>query len=404
MREGKGGERGRERKEKSESVRLDKERLAPKIGHPRCADQLSPPSVYFFVFHLIVHQMRPPPPSRLLSSSVASVSVSPVFRRRNSSFSPCQLPALASRSSARHQIYQSLSSDPFVNLSIEHFLLENAPSDSSILFLYINRPCVVIGRNQNPWLETNLQALQNDRIRSNDEDDGVLFVRRRSGGGAVFHDEGNLNYSVISPRSSFTRNKHAEMVVRSLHRMGATNTAVNDRHDIVMSSEPEPDSSSRDPPPPRKISGSAFKLSSQRALHHGTCLLDSPNIHSIGAFLRSSARDYAKGRGVESVRSPVGNVSSVFANAFAPFSIQDSIASIMEEFARLYHVSPDAVHRAQRAHVNEDELFAGDNWVVGMVGDSLASGEPQIQKGMKELHVSRHLFTLSLFRNTDHQN
>src|SRR5262245_31249272 len=67
--------------------------------------------------------------------------------------------SLATRSSSQHQIYQSHSTDPFVNLSIENFLLENSPNNSSILFLYINRPCVVIGRNQNPWLEANLQLL-----------------------------------------------------------------------------------------------------------------------------------------------------------------------------------------------------------------------------------------------------
>ena len=324
---------------------------------------------------------------RLLSSSVTSVS--PAFCRHSSSFPASQFAALASRSSARHQIYQSLSSDPYVNLSIEHFLLENAPPDSSILFLYIHRPCVVIGRNQNPWLETNLRALQNDRmsdIGSSNGQDGVLYVRRRSGGGAVFHDEGNLNYSVICPRLSFTRDKHAEMVVRALHRIGATNTSVNGRHDIVMASQ---DEGPEGKPLMRKISGSAFKLTSQRALHHGTCLLDSPNIRNLGSFLRSPARDYIKAKGVGSVRSPVGNVSSIFADALAPFSMQEVISNIMDEFAQLYHVSPDAVLRAQRAHINEGELYVGDNWVVGTVGEPQASDEPDIKKGVNELRVSQ---------------
>lgn len=295
-----------------------------------------------------------------------------------------------SRQSSLHQIYQSLSSDPFVNLSIEHFLLENAPAESSILFLYINRPCVVIGRNQNPWLETNLRAIQNDRVidpeglRRDGED--VLYVRRRSGGGAVFHDEGNLNYSVISPRTTFTRNKHAEMVVRALHRIGATNTSVNDRHDIVMSLAQQGTQSLNKPDTPRKISGSAFKLTRNRALHHGTCLLDSPNIENLGAFLRSPARDYIKAKGVESVRSPVANVSKVFADASIPFSIQGAIENIMGEFAQLYNVSANAVRPAQRAHANDLELYAGDEWVVGAVGESQAE-EPGVKKGIDELRV-----------------
>ncbi|KAL3445755.1 hypothetical protein BJX65DRAFT_141334 [Aspergillus insuetus] len=300
-----------------------------------------------------------------------------LLARLNSSFTSDQFARLASRPTSFHQIYQSLSSDPYVNLSIEHFLLEHAPPESVILFLYVNRPCVVIGRNQNPWLETNLRKLQNDRDpdrESNDED--AVFVRRRSGGGAVFHDAGNLNYSVISPRTSFTRNKHAEMMVRALHRVGAVNTSVNDRHDIVMSMNGNM---------PRKISGSAFKLTRFRALHHGTCLLNSPNIDSLGSFLRSPARDYIKAKGVESVRSPVANVSSAMRDAPAPFSIQAVIASVMEEFADLYQTNPDAVRRAQRAHANESEIYAGNDWVAGAVGDPEASQVPEIKKGLDEL-------------------
>ncbi|OQE25526.1 hypothetical protein PENSTE_c006G09775 [Penicillium steckii] len=310
--------------------------------------------------------------------------------RRNSSYPVQRFAELASRPTSRHQIYQSLSTDPYVNLSIEHFLLENAPADSSILFLYINRPCVVIGRNQNPWLETDLRALHNDRQPNPDEhthtqldqDESAVFVRRRSGGGAVFHDEGNLNYSVISPRTSFTRDKHAEMVVRALHRAGAINTSVNERHDIVITPDEE---MRKDPnePPTRKISGSAFKLTRHRALHHGTCLLDSPNIHDLGRFLRSPARGFILAKGVESVRSPVGNVSRAMADTF--FSMQGVMDNVIEEFVRLYGVHSDALLRARRARALEPEIFAGDSWVSGTVGEAQGEQEPAIGKGIAEL-------------------
>lgn len=304
--------------------------------------------------------------------------------RHNSSFPLDRFSELASRPSSKHQIYQSLSTDPYVNLSIEHFLLENAPADSSILFLYINRPCVVIGRNQNPWLETDLRALYNDRRPGAGQDDAAVYVRRRSGGGAVFHDEGNLNYCVISPRTTFTRDKHAEMMVRALHRVGAVNTSVNDRHDIVMT-PPETCNDSNEPPF-RKISGSAFKLTRHRALHHGTCLLDSPNVHDLGRFLRSPARGFIHAKGVESVRSPVGNVSSALADSF--FSMQAVMDNVVEEFARLYGVHADAVRRARRALAGEPEIFAGDSWVMGTVGDAQGELEPEIGKGIAELRVS----------------
>jgi lipoate-protein ligase A len=333
-----------------------------------------------------------------------------IFVRRNSTFPASQFAELASRTSSKHQIYQSVSDDPFVNLSIEQFLLQNAPKDSNILFLYINRPCVVIGRNQNPWLETNLGAFKQKHRSLREEDsaalreitlpDDVLYVRRQSGGGAVFHDEGNLNYSVICPRDVFTRDRHAEMVVRALRRIGAVNTSVNDRHDIVLTQEPQEAARQRaltgtDDPPleafPRalKVSGSAFKLTRFRALHHGTCLLDSPNIHHIGAFLRSPARPYIKAKGVGSVRSPVGNVSSAFANSMADFSIQGVISSIMEEFSMLYDTGNDVTLRAKRAHVNEGELYLGDDWVAGTVGDVLVEHVPGVKLGVELLKVTR---------------
>lgn len=316
--------------------------------------------------------------------------------RYNSSYPVHQFAELARRPSSLHQIYTSLSTDPYVNLSIEHFLLQNAPEDSTVLFLYTNRPCVVIGRNQNPWLETDLRALHNDRSGTAKED--AVFVRRRSGGGAVFHDEGNLNYSVISPRTSFTRDKHAEMVVRALHGVGATNTSVNERHDIVMARN-----GSDDPHEPltRKISGSAFKLTRYRALHHGTCLLDSPNIHDLGKYLRSSARGYILAKGVESVRSPVGNVSAALAESF--FSMQGVVEGIIEQFARLYGVNSDAVLRAQRAHASEPEIFAGDSWVAGTVSEMQGEQEPDIAKGISELrsldwkYIQTPKFTFSTY-------
>ncbi|CEJ54476.1 hypothetical protein PMG11_00784 [Penicillium brasilianum] len=309
--------------------------------------------------------------------------------RYNSSYSLDCFSDLARRPSSEHQIYQSLSTDPYVNLSIEHFLLQNAPADSSILFLYINRPCVVIGRNQNPWLETDLRSLYNDRRPGAGQDDAAVYVRRRSGGGAVFHDEGNLNYSVISPRTTFTRDKHAEMVVRALHRIGAVNTSVNTRHDIVMT-PPETNEDSNEAPF-RKVSGSAFKLTRHRALHHGTCLLDSPNIHDLGRFLRSPARGYIQAKGVESVRSPVGNVSSALADSF--FSMQAVMDSVVEEFARMYGVHADVVRRARRALAGEPEIFAGDSWVMGTVGDAQGEQEPEIGKGIAELRSLEWKYT-----------
>ncbi|KPM43409.1 hypothetical protein AK830_g3154 [Neonectria ditissima] len=229
----------------------------------------------------------------------------------------------ASHPSNRIQVYTSASQDPFLNLSIEHHLLQNTPADSTVLILYTNAPCVVFGRNQNPWMEVNLSRLAQIRDSPSSvawSGGPVQLVRRRSGGGAVFHDGGNVNFSVICPPAVFDRDRHANMVVRALAALGRPNTRVNERHDIVMDVPGDPIGTF-------KISGSAYKLTRLRSLHHGTCLLRSPNLNNISGMLRSPAEAFIKTRGVDSVRSPVRNVDIDNA-AFE--------AAVADEFALMY--------------------------------------------------------------------
>jgi lipoate-protein ligase A len=216
--------------------------------------------------------------------------------------------------SSKVQIYTLLSPSATYNLSVENHLMKTTPSDSTVLVLFINRPSIVIGRNQNPWLETNLNALH--KAPSN-----VRLVRRRSGGGTVFHDEGNVNWSIIHPPKHFDRNKHAEMVVRALHSLGKSSARVNERHDIVI------DAPNQNQSKTFKISGSAYKLTRLRAIHHGTCLVNSPHLAQIGPLLRSPAEQYIQALGSASVRSPITNVD-VFIEPF--------LAAVKDEFTKMY--------------------------------------------------------------------
>ncbi|KAI1816655.1 hypothetical protein GGS20DRAFT_537142 [Poronia punctata] len=305
-----------------------------------------------------------------------------------------------SRPSNLVQVYISRSTDPYLNLSIEHYLLQKSHPESVILFLYTNRPCIVIGRNQNPWVEVNLNLLNQPGIlaklrhdagqeeeegeeeSSKYDDDPVLLVRRRSGGGTVFHDFGNVNYSVICPPASFDRNKHAEMVVRALRRRGRF-ARVNERHDIVqldiqntnrnhstaggeetgMDEEEEAEEGAEGAEESEykmkafKISGSAYKLTRLRSLHHGTCLLSSPHLPFLGQLLRSPAAPYIKARGVESVRSPVRNVG--IENA-------EFESAVVDEFRAMY-------------------VRDGINVETEIVDEAAVKHIPEIRKGTKEL-------------------
>jgi lipoate-protein ligase A len=279
------------------------------------------------------------------------------------------------------QSYISRSNDPYLNLSIEHHILQTSPPDAAVLFLYTNRPCVVIGRNQNPWLEVNLGILKALESQPGKETEppaigNVDLVRRRSGGGTVFHDEGNVNWSITSQRGDFTRDKHAEMVVRALRKLGVDRARVNERHDIVLDQgvlkgPSDPEDTHRTPYTvddpelrPLKVSGSAYKLTRARALHHGTCLLASPNLHIIPDYLHSPAKPYLTAKGVESVSSPVGN-TGLENDAFQKY--------VQDEFAAMYgQIGGDLVPQV----VGEEQLET-----------------PEIRKGYEEMRTPDWMYS-----------
>lgn len=198
--------------------------------------------------------------SSLTKSPPYKTSTIPRNRQHSSSSSRCALPIVDTiRDNVSKFIIRSRTTDPFLNLAIEDHLLRTSDPHTHILFTYVNRPCVVIGRNQNPWLEVNLRALRKGIPNASPDDNHsgrkILLVRRRSGGGTVFHDEGNLNYSFIVPNDKyFNRNKHAEMVVQAIQGVSTEPTVdgdklldpafkkgirVNERHDIVMPARTE---------------------------------------------------------------------------------------------------------------------------------------------------------------------
>ncbi|KIX05051.1 uncharacterized protein Z518_05923 [Rhinocladiella mackenziei CBS 650.93] len=292
-------------------------------------------------------------------------------------------------SEARSALIFHLHSDsPYHNLSIEHYLLTHSHPRSKILLFYTNRPCVVIGRNQNPWLETDLKRLQDGLLS---EEHGPTFqiengppvpidlVRRRSGGGTVFHDWGNLNYSVIVPNSkSFKRSTHAEMVVRALSPLSSPTPVpydfdeirVNGRNDIVMKRQEKREW--------LKISGSAYKLTRGRALHHGTLLYASPYIKRISELLRSPGRDFIQAKGVESVRSKVGNLTSTVSSQERPKLKKEITEAIAREFWNMYGDN-------QTRHTGLNEVTLGPE-------EREVGGNPEIAAGVRELRSNAWRF------------
>lgn len=322
-------------------------------------------------------------------------------RRKFSDLSALAFEASVKSSETRFQIYVSRNHDPFVNLSIEHFLLQNSPPESTILFLYVNSPCVVIGRNQNPWLETNLRMLRDTPavVLSNQHQgsEKVRLMRRRSGGGTVFHDYGNVNYSVICPPANFTRDQHAEMVTQAI-RYWNSHARVNKRHDIIIDKDGHQGREDfLDPADacinasysdgtgrfPLKVSGSAYKLTRQRALHHGTCLLASPNLNTISHYLKSPAGPFLKARGVESVRSPVGNICGLRALDVEGLTFEFN-TRVIQAFVNMYGIQQDVIEYFSKTGISN---IPHRECACGFLGTAMTS-IAAINEGVKELKVN----------------
>lgn len=173
--------------------------------------------------------------------------------------------------------------NPFINLALEdHFLRGGA--DLPVAFFYVNRPCVVLGRFQNPWLECHLPYLVQEDI---------WMVRRQSGGGCVFHDEGNFNFSFITPEGMIDRRKHAQLMQRALKKV-----------DIELQISPRNDLWLQDKAGEwKKISGSAFKQTKSASFHHGTFLVNS-NLEKLEISLKQTLQS-SSSKSIPSVRSKV---------------------------------------------------------------------------------------------------
>ncbi|ORY32223.1 hypothetical protein BCR39DRAFT_557623 [Naematelia encephala] len=214
--------------------------------------------------------------------------------------------------------YLSESHDPYFNLAYEDHLLRSTPHNQPVLFMYRNRPCVVIGRNQNPWKETTPRLLRGESIP---------LIRRRSGGGTVYHDMGNTNFSIILPRLMFTRAHGAELVARAIReKLGITQCGVNERNDVII----------RDDEHEFKVSGSAYKIIQHRAYHHGTMLISS-SLSELGKSLKSSS-PHIETKGIPSFRSPVTTLNTYLPSSRQgrPIKHDEFVSAVSHEFASVY--------------------------------------------------------------------
>lgn len=231
------------------------------------------------------------------------------------------------------QIYRTDCTDPYRNLAVEQYLLETVPADTCRLYLWQNRRTVVIGRNQNAWKECRTTAL---------EADGGFLARRLSGGGAVFHDLGNLNFTFLVNKADYDLDRQLGVIMEACRAVGLP-TERSGRNDILSGG--------------RKFSGNAFYEHQGKSYHHGTLLVD-VDTSAMGKYL-SPSKAKLEAKGVASVRSRVVNLKELKDS----LTIEEMAAQMEAAFQWVYGLTAQKLDGTDFDHGYIDALAArGASW------------------------------------------
>lgn len=256
------------------------------------------------------------------------------------------------------RLARSTETNPWNNLAREEYYESLCEDDEAILYLWQNSHTVVIGRNQNPWAECRLDLL---------ESEGGKLARRSTGGGAVYHDLGNLNYSFIVPRKAYSMERQLGVILGALQKLGI-GAEFSGRNDLEIAG--------------RKFSGNAYRLTRHRGLHHGTLLL-SADMAMLSRYLNVDP-EKLKTKGVASVASRVMNLTDS-----APRLTMDDLQNVLEEEFLGRYRAPQVL-REQEAPQGEPysrlrERYQSREWRYGRSPDCAVTVKRRFPWGGVEL-------------------
>ena len=258
------------------------------------------------------------------------------------------------------KVFLSDSTDPVWNLALEEYLTMRAEPDELVLYLWQNADTIVIGRNQNLKAE-----VRDVEFRS----DGGTIVRRLSGGGAVYHDLGNLNFTFIARRRTYDVARQLDVILRALRGIGIPAEKTG-RNDLMAEG--------------RKISGNAFYRSGDFCYHHGTLLVDT-DLDRMTRYLRPSEAKLAA-RGVPSVRARVLNLKQLVPD----LTVEDLSAALIESLGEVCGTQPEPLVLPPEA-VEEiaagAERFVSDQWTDGKEVLSNYRKTNRFSWGEAEIHI-----------------
>ena len=235
-------------------------------------------------------------------------------------------------------IYITDNVNPYKNLAMEEYLTFHVEEGECILFLWQNRHTVVIGKNQNCWKECKVHVL---------EEDGGHLVRRLSGGGAVFHDMGNLNFTFCVREEDYDVSRQIDVILEAVKLLGIQAEKTG-RNDITADG--------------RKFSGNAFYQSHGFCYHHGTLLLDVDK-QFMAKYLNVS-REKLASKGVKSVKSRTVNLTELNPD----ITVASMEAAMEQAFAMVYgcEVQPLNEQRMDWEEIDAlEQKFASWDWKYG---------------------------------------
>ncbi|MDR1468651.1 MAG: lipoate--protein ligase [Spirochaetaceae bacterium] len=235
-------------------------------------------------------------------------------------------------------LHISKSDVPYHNIAREAFMLEHAPPHCGIFYLWQNRRTVVIGRNQNAWKECRVAELENA---------GGFLARRLSGGGAVFHDLGNLCFTFILPKEDYDVGRQTAVLLDALKKRNLA-AVMKGRNDLEIDG--------------KKFSGHAYYQGTKNALHHGTFLVNADL--SLAQKYLSPSPEKIVSKGVASVKSRIVNLSEF--NRL--LTIESLNEALIESVEHAYGCTLEPLGDAffdKTALADREARFAAPEWKYG---------------------------------------
>lgn len=260
----------------------------------------------------------------------------------------------------RAQIIIGNQYNPHLNLAVESSLLNGGDDDTVTMFLWKNQQTVVYGYNQNPYTECNVDMLLSE---------GGYAARRRTGGGAVYHDLGNLNFSFVAHKNLYDVRKQLKVIQMALGYLGLE-TEISGRNDLTFDD--------------RKFSGNAFGFFKERRLHHGTILIKT-DTERLAKYLKVNPAKLQK-HGVKSVASRIINLSEV-----VDITSDTIMPYLTKAFEQVYEIKPGTVDFDDLLTddvMKTKDVFASDEYLFGKWRNFHAKKSAQFSWGLAEIDLN----------------